>query len=285
MNKKSIYPDSPLNQQQWNELDETVVKTAARQLVGRRFIDIYGPLGEGVQSVTNDIYENPELGGVSLHGEETELSTPIRRVNLNVPILYKDFVLYRRDIQFAQALDNPIDFSPAANAAQQCALLEDDLIFNGSEKFDLPGLLNVKGKLTHIRNDWMKSGNAFNDVVEARNKLLRMGHTGPYALVLSPELYALLHRVHQGTNVLEIEHVRELMGAGVYQSPMIRGKRGVVLDAGRQNTDLAIGQDFETAFLDDENMNFIFRVFETAVLRIKRPSAICTLEDPDGDEN
>ncbi|WP_174727635.1 family 1 encapsulin nanocompartment shell protein [Mesobacillus harenae] len=284
MNKATIYHDAPLSHQQWNELDEMVVKTAASQLVGRRFIDLYGPLGEGVQTVTNDVYEKPELGGVSLHGEETELSTPTRRVNLTVPLLYKDFILYRRDIEFARALDNPIDFSPAANAAQQCALLEDDLIFNGSDRFGLEGLMNTKGKLTHIRSDWMQSGNAFADVVEARNKLLTMGHTGPYALVLSPELYALLHRVHQGTNVLEIQHVRELMAAGVYQSPMIQGKRGVVVDAGRQNLDLAIGQDFETAFLDDENMNFIFRVYEAAVLRVKRPSAICTLEDPEGNE-
>lgn len=284
MNKSQTYADSPLNQQQWNELDETVIKSASRQLVGRRFIDIYGPLGEGVQSVTNDIYENPELGGVSYHGEDTVLSEPSRRVHLTIPLLYKDFILYWRDLQFAKALDNPIDFSPAANAAQQCALLEDDLIFNGSVKFDLPGLMNVKGKLSHIRSNWMESGSAFTDIVEARNKLLRMGHTGPYALVLSPELYALLHRVHQGTNVLEIEHVRELMTAGVFQSPMIRGKRGVVVDAGKQNIDLAIGQDFETTFLDDENMNYIFRVYETAVLRIKRPSAICTLEDPDGED-
>ncbi|WP_026673816.1 family 1 encapsulin nanocompartment shell protein [Alkalihalobacterium bogoriense] len=282
--KTKLYADAPLNEKQWNELDATVIESARRQLVGRRFIDLYGPLGEGVQTVTNDIYENQELGNISYHGESTELSSPTRRVNLSVPLLYKDFMLYWRDLQYAKALDNPIDFSAAAHAAQQCALLEDDLIFNGSKEFDLPGVLNVKGKLTHLRSDWMTSGNAFSDVVEARNKLLRMGHTGPYALVLSPELYALLHRVHQGTNVLEIEHVRELMTAGVFQSPMIKGKRGVIVDAGKQNLDLAIGQDFETAFIDDENMNHVFRVYESAVLRIKRPSAICTLEDPEGNE-
>ena len=92
--------------------------------------------------------------------------------------------------QQAKTLGSPIDFSASANAAQQCALLEDDLIFNGSKEFDIQGIMNVKGKLSHILSDWMESGNAFTDVVEARNKLLKMGHTGPYALVLSPELYA-----------------------------------------------------------------------------------------------
>ncbi|WP_070119675.1 family 1 encapsulin nanocompartment shell protein [Bacillus marinisedimentorum] len=281
MQKTSLYADSPLSNTEWDELDQTVFDHAKKQLVGRRFIDIYGPLGEGVQSVPTDIYEAPGRGGMSIHGADSELSNPTRRVNLTIPLLYKDFVLYRRDIQQAKTLNSPIDFSASANAAQQCALVEDDLIFNGAEEFNLKGIMNVKGNLSHIRSDWMKSGNAFSDVVEARNKLLKMGHTGPFALVLSPELYALIHRVHQDTHVLEIDHVRELMTAGVFQSPMISGKRGVVLDPGRQNLDLAIASDFDTAFLDEENMNYFFRVYESIVLRIKRPTAICTLEDPD----
>lgn len=279
MDKTVLFPESPLNKAEWQELDETVFESIKKQLVGRRFIDIYGPLGEGVQSVTNDIYEQPEKGAVSFHGEDSELSVPSRRVTLTIPIIYKDFILYWRDIQQAKTLNSPIDFSASANAAQQTALLEDDLIFNGSKQFEIEGIMNVKGRLTHLRSDWMQSGNAFGDVVEARNKLLRMGHTGPYALVLSPELYALVHRVHQGTHVLEIEHIRELMTAGVFQSPMIKSGTGVVVDAGKQNLDLAIANDYDTVFLDSENMNFLFRVYEALVPRIKRPTAICTLED------
>ena len=93
-----------------------------------------------------------------------------------------DFILYWRDIQQAKTLGSPIDFSASANAAQQCALLEDDLIFNGSEEFDIQGIMNVKGKLSHILSDWMESGNAFTDVVEARNKLLK---NGPYWTICS----------------------------------------------------------------------------------------------------
>jgi len=265
--------------QHWGRMDQTVIEAARRQLIGRRFIDIYGPLGEGLQSVSNDIFEEPQGGGISLRGETLEMSQPTRRTNLSIPMLYKDFVLYWRDVEQAKTLGMPIDMSPAANAAIQCARLEDDLIFNGNAEFDLPGLMTVGGRLTHILNDWMKSGKAFGDVVEAINKLQQMGHVGPYALVLSPELYALLHRVHQGTHVLEVEHVRELVTDGVFQSPMIRGKAGVVIATGQHNLDLAVAEDFDTAFLDRDNMNYLFRVYEAVVLRIKRPSAICTLHD------
>lgn len=279
MDKSMLYPEASLLKAEWDLLEETVFESTKKQLVGRRFIDIYGPLGEGVQSVTNDIYETTERGAINFHGEDSELSVPTKRVTLTIPMLYKDFILYWRDIQQSKLLGSPIDFSASANAAQQCALLEDDLIFNGSKEFHIPGIMNVKGKLSHIRSDWMESGNAFSDVVEARNKLLRMGHTGPYALVLSPELYALVHRVHQGTHVLEIEHIRELMTAGVFQSPMIKAGTGAVVDAGKQNLDLAVASDFDTVFLDQDNMNYYFRVYEAIVPRIKRPTAICTLED------
>ena len=279
MDKSTQFPESSLTKGEWQELEQTVFESVKKQLIGRRVIDIYGPLGEGVQSVTNDIYETAERGAISFHGEDSGLSVPSRRITLTIPLLYKDFILYWRDIQQAKTIGSPIDFSASANAAQQSALLEDDLIFNGSKEFDIQGIMNVKGKLSHIRSDWMESGNAFSDVVEARNKLLRMGHTGPYALILSPELYALVHRVHQGTHVLEIEHIRELMPAGVFQSPMVKSGTGVVLDAGKQNIDLAVASDFDTVFLDQDNLNYYFRVYEAIVPRIKRPTAICTLEN------
>ncbi len=55
----------------------------------------------------------------------------------------------------------------------------------------------------------------------------------------------------------------------------------MIVNTGRNNLDLAISEDFETAYLGEEGMNHPFRVYETVVLRIKRPAAICTLIDPE----
>ncbi|MCF6094116.1 bacteriocin family protein [Microaerobacter geothermalis] len=282
MSKTHIYGDSPLSEKDWHRLDETVVDMAKKQLVGRRFIPIYGPLGQGIQSVAVDIYDEQTGGSLDLRGESSKITNPTRRIHLTIPLIYKDFILYWRDLEQAKTLHLPIDLSAAANAAAQCSLLEDSLIFHGSDDFGLPGLMNVNGRLTHIRGDWMESGNAFQDVVDARNKLLQHGHTGPYAMVVSPELYSLLHRVHKGTNVLEIEHVRELITEGVYQSPVLKAGTGVIMSTGSHNMDLAIAEDMDTAYLDHENMNHVFRVYEALVLRIKRPTSICTLEPLEG---
>lgn len=281
MSKAQRFPDSPLTNVEFGELDQTVIEAARRQLVGRRFIELYGPLGRGIQSIFNDIYLENYEAKMDFQGSfDTDIESN-KRVNYTIPMLYKDFVLYWRDLDQAKVLDIPIDFSPAANAARDVAILEDQMIFHGSKEFDIPGLMNVKGRSTHLVGNWYESGSAFQDVVEARNKLLEMKHNGPFALVLSPELYSLLHRVHKDTNVLEIEHVRELVTDGVFQSPVLKGKTGVLVNTGRNNLDLAISEDFETAYLGEEGLNHPFRVYETAVLRIKRPSAICTLEDPE----
>lgn len=281
MSKYELFPDSPLTDEEFAQLDQTVIDSARRQLVGRRFIELYGPLGKGMQSIFNDIFmDNYEAkmdfqGSFDLHIESS------KRVNYTIPLLYKDFVLYWRDLEQAKVLDIPIDFSAAANAARDVALLEDQMIFHGSKEFEIPGLMNVKGRLTQLLGNWYESGNAFQDVVDARNKLLEMKHNGPFALVLSPELYSLLHRVHKDTNVLEIEHVRELVTDGVFQSPVLKGKTGVLVNTGKNNLDLAVSEDFDTVHLGEEGMNHPFRIYETVVLRIKRPSAICTLEDPE----
>ncbi|MFD2444590.1 family 1 encapsulin nanocompartment shell protein [Bacillus sp. CGMCC 1.16607] len=280
MNKSQLYPDAPLTSNDFTQLDKTVIDAARRQLVGRRFIELYGPLGRGVQSIFNDIFTESLEAKMDFQGSfDTDIESS-KRVNHTIPLLYKDFVLFWRDLEQAKVLDIPIDFSVAANAARDVARLEDQMIFHGAKEFDIPGLMNVHGRLTHLLGEWLESGNAFQDIVDARSKLLEMNHNGPFALVLSPELYSLLHRVHRDTNVLEIEHVRELVTDGVFQSSVLKGKTGVLLNTGRNNLDLAVSEDFDTAYMGQEGMNHPFRVYETVVLRIKRPSAICTLEDP-----
>ncbi|WP_026567816.1 family 1 encapsulin nanocompartment shell protein [Bacillus sp. UNC41MFS5] len=278
MNKLHLYPDSPLNELEFSQLDQTVIESARRQLVGRRFIELYGPLGRGMQSIPNDIFFENMEAKMDFQGSFETIVESSKRVNHTIPLLYKDFVLYWRDIEQTKTLDIPIDFSAAANAARDVANLEDQMIFHGAREFDIPGLMNVQGRLTHLIGEWYESGAAFQDIVDARNKLLEMNHHGPFALVLSPELYSLIHRVHKDTNVLEIEHIRELVTDGVFQSPVLKGKTGVILNTGRNNLDLAVSEDFDTAYLGVEGMNHPFRVYETAVLRIKRPGAICTLE-------
>jgi uncharacterized linocin/CFP29 family protein len=215
------------------------------------------------------------LGGI----DEDEIAVK-KRENLTVPLIYKDFKLHWRDIEAAERYGMPMELGPAAAAAAFCALKEDEMILNGHDEYGYKGLLNVKGRNTVEAQDWKVSGNAFQNVVAATEKLMSEGFYGPYAMVVSPSLYATMHRVYNGTGVLEIAMIRELVTDGVFQSPMVKGEEAIVLATGRENFDLIVGQDLVTAYLGPDGMDHPFRVFETVVLRIKRPGSICAFSVP-----
>jgi uncharacterized linocin/CFP29 family protein len=271
--------ENPLREEEWQRLNDTAVQVARRILVARRFIDLYGPLGPGVQTVAHETFAGAEKGAVDLVGEvDTSRVVPDSRSFRSIPLIYKDFLLHWRDIEAARSHNMPLDVSSAAGAAAFCAQREDELVFYGDEKLGVEGLLNVDGRHRVVLKDWSVPGNGFLNVVEATERLLDTGHYGPYAMVASPRLYAQLHRIYEKTGVLEIETIRQLVVEGVYQSNRLRGDVAVVVSTGRENLDLAVAMDLSVAYLGAERMNHPFRVVEAVLLRIKHPDAICTLE-------
>jgi uncharacterized linocin/CFP29 family protein len=275
--------EAPISDQQWDAIDQTVVEVARRQLVGRRFIPVYGPLGAGVQYVIQDRFEDPGLGAMDVLGEDaTQLPvSPTQRQQVQIPLIYKDFILYWRDIESSRKFGLPLDLSPAAVAGSICARAEDEMIFRGYKEPAsgqlLPGLLTVEGRQVLKKGDWETEGGVFHDVIKATEVLASSGYYAPYVLVVSPTLYSLIHRYVRNSGSMEIEHIRQIVSHGVYFSSVVPEGTMMVASTGMQNFDLAIAQDLKTAYLGAQNMNHPFRVFETAVLRIKRPGSICLL--------
>ncbi|MBI4596272.1 MAG: bacteriocin family protein [Candidatus Tectomicrobia bacterium] len=275
----SMHTENPLSDEEMTRLTQIIIETARRQLVGRRCVEIYGPLGAGVQSVQLDTFLGQDVGNVDLLGDiDTHPVHSESRKTLQIPIIFKDFELYWRDIETSREFKIPLDFSVGAGASAFCALKEDDMIFNGERNLQYPGLLNVEGRLRYPLGDWDIDGQSFQDTVKATELLLTHGHYGPYAMVSGPKLFSKMHRIYRDSGVLEIEHIRNIVTAGVYQCSVIRDDMAVILSTGRQNFDIAMAQDLRVAYLGAQKMNHPYRVFECFVLRIKRPQAICTLE-------
>lgn len=267
-----------LGHEDWEKMQRAVHETIERHLVGRRFIEVYGPLGTGVQCVPLDIYAIPSWASVDMLGESDEAIHSLKRDIAHIPLIYKDFWLFWRDIEASKKCETPLDVSAAVGAAIAAAAREDDLIFNGLPEMGMAGLLNVNGRNTLKLSDWSMIGNGFQDIVSAAEKLRSAGFFPPYALVVSPKLYALLHKVYERTGRLEIDGVRELVKGGVYQTPVFKKDVALVVATGRQNVDLAVGTNFKVEYWGPANLNHRFRVVGSSVLRIKCPQAICTLE-------
>jgi len=289
--KSRFFLEEPLGHEQLECMKRTVCNTSRKQLVGRKFIEVYGSLGAGAQSVPWDTYLPPAMGNLDLLGESEQQPVGTqKRAFLPIPQIYKDFILYNRDIAAAGhdhdrdghhddgCICMPLDLSTLVNAVTQCAKKEDDIIFNGIPELGIPGLTNVEGRNIIHMKDWSVLGDGFLNVVEATQKLAETGFYGPYALVVSPHLYVQLHRVFEKTGVLEIQRVNSFIKCGVYSSNALKKDIAVVVATGTNNMDLVIGRDLGLDYFGPENLNHRFRVWESAVLRIKCAQAICTIE-------
>jgi len=271
--------DPPLNDAQWEHLQQEVVREARRTLVARRFLGIYGPLGAGLESVRLETYAPDRDAEIDLIGRTDP--DPIVATNetyVRIPIIYKDFILHWRDVELSSKLGAPIDASRAIRAAHFVADREDQLLFNGEPRFGIAGLLNADGRNTIKRGDWSKYGQAYQDVVAATEVLLGDNHHRPFALAVSAKDYARLVRQREGQFAPELDTILRLCDDGVYTSPVIPEGKAVLLSTGDQNFDIAVAEDLTIAFLGETNMDYPFRVYECLTLRIKRPKAICTIE-------
>lgn len=266
--------DVDLSGEQWQSIDNAVVQAAKNVLVGRKFLQLYGPLGAGAQSVNVDVITKTEQGGMDFFGEEDDVVEVASRSFKELPMLYKDFILSWRDIEQAKLIGMPVDFAAASAAANIVAQKEDMMIFTGNPKAGYEGLATAEGVHKVKKTDWSKDENAFSDVAKGLQHFVDKNLRGRYALAVSTDLYMQLQRLQIGTGLLESERIKNLIGGGLYMTPALGLNKAVLVCAEPQNMDLVIGQDMVTGYMGSSKLNHEFRVFETALLRIKRKDAI-----------
>lgn len=267
---------APLNVVEWEALNRVVQDVMRNQLVGRRFLKLYGPLGAGVQVIPTDQFSGRDMGQVGMTGHDDPVAL-MNRIYQRVPMIHKDFVLFWRDIEAARTTGIPMDWAMAEAAASFVAQSEDNVIFHGATDQNIEGLLTISGRHTLETSGWDEVGSGFQDVVKAIRQITTSGFYPPYSVVVGTEGYAQWHRLYGQSGVLEVDQIRKLADGGVFVSPLIPEKTAIVLAAGAENIDLAVGLDTSVAFLESTNMNHNFRILETLVPRIKRPQAICVL--------
>lgn len=256
---------APFGDDVWARINRAAVAAARDILTGRRFLEVDGPYGIGLTSIEvgHDDYcrqPGPDAAGAVLGRA------------ISVPILRKDFRLSIRRVAAHHDMQQPLNLTPAEDAAEAVAVREEEFIYTGQPDFGLHGLLNVEGRGHHPGGDWADVDQALNDVLAAVNILDLHGFRGPYALVLSPRLYNGLFRRYAGTTMLQLEHLRRLCRRGVYKA-QIDG--GVLVDP--RVGKLIIGQDLMTGFVGQDGVHYQLYVTESVVLRLDEPRAVCTI--------
>lgn len=249
---------APFDDEVWEQIDDVVKQVAKQQLVGRRFIHLFGPLGAGAVAVPQS------------HLAKDGLIRVVERGLLQFEELQQDFLLAYQDITTAKEMKLPLDLSPVAQAATILSRQEDELIFTTLRK--------ARGTQSVPLGGWGEAGGAFATVSAALEKLTAAGIYGPYALVVSTNMYAQLQRVMKGTGRLEIKHIGDLLDDKIYFSPILKGNEGFLLASSQYNLDLAVAQDMIATYIGNEGLDHAFRLMEKVVLRVKRPAAICIIK-------
>lgn len=257
---------APFPAELWDQIDDEAVKAARDLLTGRRFLDVQGPYGAGLTAIevgADDYCRQPKPG---------EAGAIISRA-VAVPMLRKSFGLSVRRIEGLRHMSQPLDLSPVQDAAEAVARREEEFIYYGSPDFGLEGLLTARGRHQLTLGDWTVVEGALNDVLAAVNRLDASGFHGPYALALSPQLYNGLFRRYEGTDLLQVEHLKRLCELGVYKAA-IDGAVLVDPHAGR----IVVGQDLMTGYQGHDGIHYQLFSSESVVLMLDDPEAICALD-------
>lgn len=258
--------DAPFSDETWEKVDGIVLETAKNTLSARRFIPVYGPLGGGVQHVTINSADREEV-------IEDGFIKDVGNTTIALPQIFSEYWLYWRDLENAERLDTPYDFTAVYGAAKRICKAEDRLIYYGNKDLGVTGLLNTPGTQSVKRSDWSKGENAFMDVAKAAQAFDESEVWGKYSLIMGPDLYYELQRLQPDTGMTELERLGKLVSGGIYKSNSIAGQAALVCGE-PQYLDIAIGQDMVTAYIELADMNHHFRIMETIALRIKEPKAI-----------
>lgn len=257
---------APVDADLWNAIDEAATDAASAMLTARRFLDVEGPYGPGLTSIEvgNDGYCRT-VGG-------DEAGAVVSRA-VSVPMLRKSFKLSIRRLSAAAEHGQPLNLNPVEDAAEAMARREDEFVYYGNKDFGLEGLLTATGRKTHTAGDWTKVDQALEDVVEAVTRLDEGGFPGPYALALSPKLYNRLFRRYEGSDLLQLEHLKRVCTAGIFKAP-IQG--GVLVDS--RVGPIVLGQDLMAGYIGQDGIHHEFFLSASMVLRLDDPEAVCTLE-------
>jgi uncharacterized linocin/CFP29 family protein len=252
----------------WQAIEQAAIAAARDRLTGRRFLPVEGPFGLGLTAI--------ELGDDNYCRQPgPDEAGAIMGRAVSVPMLRRSFRLSIRRV--AAALDNgqPLDLSPAEDAAEAVADREEEFVYRGQPDFHLAGLQTMEGRQQLPGGDWSAIDRALADVLAGVTKLDDAGFRGPYALALAPALYNGMFRLYPGTDVIQLEHLQRLCTRGIYKAPI----DGAVLVDPRVGA-LIIGQDLCAGYASQDGTHYHLYLSESLVLRIDEPEAICTIGPP-----
>ena len=76
---------APINDEEWRSLEDAVTTISRRMLIGRRIIELLGPLGAGLYAIPYSTFSNGLGAGMDMGGErEDVMIAPVKQQDVDV---------------------------------------------------------------------------------------------------------------------------------------------------------------------------------------------------------
>jgi len=226
---------APISQAAWADIEEEATRSFKRNVAGRRLVDVDGPHGLELASVSTG-HTAPIASPRDGIAAAVRQSQPI--VELKVP-----FTLSRTAIDDVDRGAQDPDWDPLIAAAQKMALAEDHAIFNGFAEAQITGIRDsASAQALQLPEDVRE----YPDVFSRAASTLRLASVeGPYSVAVSAEVYSLINETtNHGYPI--IEHVQRVLSGDIVWAPAIDG--AFLLSTRGGDFQLTIGQELSIGY-------------------------------------
>ena len=272
--KNHLFRDrAPITEAGWQEIEQEARRTLRALLAARRVVDFKGPLGWGASDVElgrADPIASPP-GGENVRALLRRIQ-PL--VELRIP-----FEVTRAELDAIDRGARDPDLDAVTAAAREIAIAEDRIIFHGYKAAQIAGICEAQ------QSQAVALGTSHADypdaVAAALKKLRDEGVEGPFAVVLSEQLYEdLTSRTDGGYPILS--HVQRLIDGEVHAAPGLEG--GLVISLRGGDFELTVGQDFSIGYLDHDAERVRLYIEESFTFLVLSPQAAIPLTPGDGNK-
>jgi uncharacterized linocin/CFP29 family protein len=288
-------PQVPWTDEQWARVNQVVQEEASRARVAATFLPLIGPLPGDTDFVRRERITYPARIAIDDRRiwqlATLQVRVRVRGAQMADPDMASVLAMFRRAANVLARLEDAVVFrglvlgpplAPAGGAPGPVIWeITGGEAMNGLWRIPwlLPAAQRVRMALLPAAgiDTRLVSG-----IAAAIGRLEATGHFGPFAVVLDQQLF-LVAQTPSPSLVLPQDRITPFLGGG----PLLRSStlnalgigNGVVVALGGAPVELVVATDVCVQFLQlTAEPEYLFRVCEKMVLRIKEPEAIMQLE-------
>lgn len=256
--KKSL---APLTDEAWEEVKSEAEKVFKATMTARNFVDIDGPYGFDFSAVSTGRLYTPE------NQSKSGVNYGIRQV-LPLIEVRKPFTLDIWELDNLSRGAKDADIDNMMKAAEEIALFEENIIYNGFDQGETKGLL--KGS-EHKSVTTPEDPEEFLKVVAGQVIRLKQAYVnGPYTLIVSEKVWKKLVKLTEGYPFTK--QLDKILGGSIIVNHNLN--KSLLVSEQGGDYELVIGQDISIGYdsHDSEKVKLYFT--ESFTFRILSPEAI-----------